>query len=44
MAIKTRFGLEGYGVRRAGAFAGKRPSIVTAITNWLIRARHRHRR
>lgn len=23
MAAKTRFGLEGYGVRRAGSFAGK---------------------
>lgn len=26
MAMKTRFGLEGYGVRRAGSFAGKPPA------------------
>ena len=34
MAAKTRFGLEGYGVRRAGSFAGKTstaaPVVVTA--------------
>lgn len=28
MTAKTRFGLEGYGVRRVGSFSGKTPSVV----------------
>ena len=27
MAARTRFGLEGYGVRRSGSFAGKTPGL-----------------
>jgi hypothetical protein len=29
MAARTRFGLEGYGVRRAGSFAGKAAVVWT---------------
>lgn len=32
MAKKTRFGLEGYGVRRAGSFSGKTASTVVVVT------------
>jgi hypothetical protein len=31
MAAKTRLGFEGYGVRRAGSFAGKAVAAITAV-------------
>lgn len=36
MAAKTRFGLEGFGVRRAGSFAGKILRLILKVNpKWL---------
>jgi len=43
-ATLTRLGLDGYGVRRAGAFAGKASDGGGGSSDWLIRARRRGRR